>query len=187
MQSTSLHQQLHDVLNNLDATYLDLVGGKLWAGITASPHSSSFVAGTAADDEINQARTIAAMKNLPWDEWGKKYAKCHHCGKQGHIHPNCPIYLDKIKSGKIKRGVMRPSPCGPPKACPPGHPAQQIYFMKDPQAYAFFSAFQALFTTDEGAGDNNDALTKANNAAQDQDTEEDDLHGFLSMVGYFRE
>jgi hypothetical protein len=29
MQSTSLQQQLHGVLNNLKATYLDLVGGKL--------------------------------------------------------------------------------------------------------------------------------------------------------------
>jgi hypothetical protein len=54
------------------------------------------VAGTANDDEIAQACAMAAMKNLPWDEWVKKYAKCHHCGAQDHIHPNCPIYLDKI-------------------------------------------------------------------------------------------
>jgi hypothetical protein len=99
MQSTSLQQHLHGILNNLKATYLNLVGGKLWAGVTASPHGSSFMAGTANDDEIAQARAMAAMKNLPWDEWVKKYPKCHHCGEQGHIHPNCPIYLDKIKSG----------------------------------------------------------------------------------------
>jgi hypothetical protein len=72
MQSTSLQQQLHNVLNDLKATNLDLVGGKLWAGITASPHGSSFVAGDANNDEIAQARTMAAMKNLPWDEWVKK-------------------------------------------------------------------------------------------------------------------
>jgi hypothetical protein len=48
--------------------------------------------------------------------------------------------------------------------------------MKDPKANAFFSAFQALFTTDEGADDNNDTLAKANNAAHDQDAEDNDLH-----------
>jgi hypothetical protein len=124
---------------------------------------------------------------LPWDEWVKKYAKCPHCGEQGHICPNCPIHLDKIKSGKIKRGGMHPSPCGLPKSCPPGRPAQQHDFMKDPKAKAFFSAFQALSTTDEGEDNNNDALAEANNAAHDQDTGDIDLHGFLSMVGYLKE
>jgi hypothetical protein len=187
MQSTSLQQQLHNILNNLKATYLNLVGSKLWAGITASPHGSSFMAGTTNNDEIAQACAMAAMKNLPWDEWVKKYATCHHCSEQGHIHPNCPIYLDKIKSGKIKRGGMRSSPRGPPKSHPPGHHAQQGDFMKDPKTKAFFSAFQALFTTDEGAGNNNDALAKANNAVHDRDAGDNDLHGFLSMVGYLKE
>ncbi len=145
------------------------------------------MAGTANDDEIAQACAMAAMKNLPWDEWVKKYAKCHHCSEQGHILPNCPIYLDKIKSGKIKQGGTHPSPCGPPKSCPPGRPTQQHNFMKDPKAKAFFSAFQALFTTDEGADNGNDALAKANNAAYNQDTGDNDLHGFLSMVGYLKE
>ena len=82
---------------------------------------------------------------------------------------------------------MGPSPRAQPKSCPLGHPAQQRDFMKDPEAKAFFSAFQALFTTDEGADDNNDALTKANDAANDQGAEDNDLHGFLSMVGYLKE
>jgi hypothetical protein len=123
MQSTSLQQQLHNVLKNLEATYFNLVEGKLWVGVTASPCGSSFMAGTTNNDEIAQACAMAATKNLPWDEWVKKYAKCHQCGEQGHIHPNCPIYLDKIKSGKIKRGGTCPSPRGPPKSCPLGCPA----------------------------------------------------------------
>ncbi len=154
-----------------------MVGSKLWAGVTAFPHGSSFMVGTTNNDEIAQARAMAVMKNLPWDEWVKKFTKCHHCGEQGHIRPNCPIYLDKIKSAKSS----------PPKACPPGCPTQQRDFMKDPKAKAFFSAFQALFTTDEGADDNNDTLAKANNAAHNQDAEDNDLHGFLSMVGYLKE
>jgi hypothetical protein len=145
------------------------------------------MAGPATSDEIAQARAMAAMKNLPWDDWVKKYEKFHHCGEHGHIRPNCPSYLDKIKSGEIKRGRMHPSPHGPPKSCPPGHPAQQRDFMKDPKAKAFFLAFQALFTTDEGAHDDNDALAKANNAAHNRDTGDNELHGFLLMVGYLKE
>ncbi len=140
MQSTSMQQQLHDILNNLEATCLDLLGGKFWAGITASSHGSSFMAGTADGDEVTQAHTMVAMKDLSWDEWVNMYAKCHHCGEQSHIHPNCPMYLDKIKSGKIKRCRTCPSPCGPPKSCPPGCSAQQRDFMKDPKAKAFFLA-----------------------------------------------
>jgi hypothetical protein len=187
MQSTSLQQQLHDVLNYLKATYLNLVGGELWAGVTTSPHGSSFMASTANDDEIAQAQAMVAMKNLPLDQWVKKYAKCHHCGEQGHIRPNCPIYLDNIMSGEIKQDGMHPSPCGPPKSCSLGHPTQQRDFMKDPKAKAFFSAFQAFFTTDVGADDDNHALAKANNAAHNQDAGDNDLHGFLSMVGYLKE
>jgi hypothetical protein len=47
------------------------------------------VAGINNDDEVDQARAMVAMvamKDLPWDEWVKKYAKCHLCGEQGHIH-----------------------------------------------------------------------------------------------------
>ncbi len=54
-----------------------------------SPHGSTFVAGINNDDEVDQARAMVAMvamKDLPWDEWVKKYAKCHLCGEQGHIH-----------------------------------------------------------------------------------------------------
>jgi hypothetical protein len=46
MSYNSLQTQLNDVLNDLKSTYLDLVGGKLWAGVNASPTKSSFVAGS---------------------------------------------------------------------------------------------------------------------------------------------
>jgi hypothetical protein len=36
-QDTSLHTQHVDVRNNLESVYLDLVGGKLWAGVNATP------------------------------------------------------------------------------------------------------------------------------------------------------
>ncbi len=126
-------------------------------------------------------------KDLPWNEWVKKHAKCHYCSEQGHIRPNCPIYLDKIKFGKIKRDRMHPSPCGWLKSCLLGCPAQQRDFMKGSKAKAFFLSFQALFTTDEGADDGNDALVEANNAAHNQGAGDNDLHGFHYMLGYLKE
>jgi hypothetical protein len=68
MQSTPLQQQLHDFLNDLEATYLNLVGGKLLAGVTASPYGSSFVAGTANNSYCTLAKyamcpiTMAAQR-----------------------------------------------------------------------------------------------------------------------------
>ncbi len=43
MQTSSLQTQHNDVLNDLEATYLDLVGGKLWAGVNSSPTKSAFL------------------------------------------------------------------------------------------------------------------------------------------------
>jgi hypothetical protein len=54
------------------------------------------------DDEVKQAQAMAAMKILPWDEWVKWYAKCHHFQEKGHICSHCPIYIEKAKSGKIR-------------------------------------------------------------------------------------
>jgi hypothetical protein len=45
MKNTSLQNQLNDVLKDLETSYLDLVGGKLWAGINSSPQGSAFIQG----------------------------------------------------------------------------------------------------------------------------------------------
>jgi hypothetical protein len=112
MMNTSLQNQLNDVLNDLETSYLNLVGGKLWAGINSSPQGSAFIAGSGYNYEVEHAQAMAAMKNMPWEEWVKLYAKCHHCGEKGHIRPDCPKYLQQIKSGKIICGPkhQRPGP-----------------------------------------------------------------------------
>ncbi len=121
MKNTSLQNQLNDVLNDLETSYLDLVGEKLWAGINSSPQGSAFIAGSGYKDKVEHAQAMAAMKNMPWDEWVTLYAKCHHCGEKGHIRPDCPKYLQQIKSGKIVHGPKHqcPGPRGPPLSCPP--------------------------------------------------------------------
>ncbi len=122
MKNTSLQNQLNDFLNNLETFYLNLVGGKLLAGINSSPQGSAFIAGSGYNYKVEHAQAMAAMKNMQWEEWVKFYAKSHHCGEKGHIHPDCPKYLQQIKSGEILHGPKHqsPGPCGPRLSCPPG-------------------------------------------------------------------
>ncbi len=56
MSNNSLQTQLNYVMNDLESTYLDLVGGKLWAVDNASPTKSSFIAGSTNDAEIKDAK-----------------------------------------------------------------------------------------------------------------------------------
>jgi hypothetical protein len=65
-KDTSLHTQLINVLNDLESVYLDLVGGKLWAGVNATPQASSFKAALADGDDAN-AVLLATVKHMPAD------------------------------------------------------------------------------------------------------------------------
>jgi hypothetical protein len=94
MKGKSLQSQLCNLLDDIEMTYLDLVGGNKWDGIVASTVQSSFISNGPHDDgDEREARALAAKSNIPWNEWVKLYAKCHHCGAKGHIHPHCPDYL----------------------------------------------------------------------------------------------
>ncbi len=198
MKNTSLQNQLNNVLNDHKTSYLNLVGGKLWAGINFSSQGSAFIAGSGYKDEVEHAQAMAAMKNMPWDEWVKLYAKCHHCGEKGHI---CLIALNtfnKIKSGKIVRGPkhQRPGPCGPPLSPPPGRgpprpPGRaepQRDFMKEPKAKALLLAFQALFTNDKNNIEEEDESNDKQDGDADNDQEvDDDVRAFLSLVGSLKD
>ncbi len=79
----SLQARLCNLLANIEATYLDFVGGNSWDGIAPLPAQLSFWADrtTNADDYECEARALAAKSKLPWDDWVKLYADCHYCGK----------------------------------------------------------------------------------------------------------
>jgi hypothetical protein len=195
MCGSSLLSQLNNLLSDLEVTYLDLVGGNKWDGITAKPSTSSFFNKIDDADDEDTARALAAKSNIPWEEWVKKFAKCHHCGKQGHIHPNCPDYLKKVASGEItqvkhprypQRRSPRENRNDPPRRHdkngtndPPRHHDKN--FLKNPKAKAFLSAFQALFCEDSGNDEDADEVTKDNE--DDHKDGNNDLHTFLSMVG----
>jgi hypothetical protein len=183
VQSSSLQTQLNEVLNDLEATYLDLVGGKLWAGVNASPTKAAFVGDQTIDDKLEEARALALQKKLPFAEWEKLYAECHECGKKGHIRPNCPIYLEKVKTGQVKPPVHRRKP--------PGLPKPRRDFSKDPKAKAFWvAAFNAMFGDDTEEDKDDNSSADANNNHEDKQHEEnadEDMRSFLSMVGSLKE
>jgi hypothetical protein len=71
-----------------------------------------------------------------------------------------------------------------------GNRMQPPQNLKDPKAKAFLSAFQAsfqaLFANEEASEDNNDEEDKDSPTLDDCDVDDDDnddLHGFISMVG----
>ncbi len=190
MRGSSLQSQLSNLLNDIEATYLDLVSGNSWNGIVASPAQSSFMAnGQQVEVDEREARALAAKSNIPWDEWVKLYAKCHHCGEKGHIRP-CPDYLRKINSGEIKRpyrpnrSQAHPTNRGVPQA-------SRQNFLKDPKAKAFLSAFNALFN----GGDNNvDKKVSGDDKSSNSEGEEqvhgefdEDIYNFLAKVGSLKE
>jgi hypothetical protein len=189
MKGKSIQSQLCNLLDDIEMTYLDLVGGNKWDGIVASPVPSSFIANGPLDDsDEHEARALAAKSNISWDDWVKLYAKCHHCGAKGHICPHCPDYLKKLESGEIKRpfrpskSQSRPTNRGVPQ------PRRQN-FMKDPKMKAFLSAFNALFD-----GSVNKASVEGNKDDSQSDVDDhaeedidDDVYNFLAKVGSLKE
>jgi hypothetical protein len=192
MSNNSLQTQLNDVLNDLESTYLDLVVGKLWASVNASPTKSSFVAGSTEDDEIKDAKALAALKKIPFDEWAKLHAVCYQCGEKGHIHPPCPKYIEQVKLGGLKP-PSKAHPCAPPVAQPPGLPNPWRDYSKNQKAKAIWAAaFKALFN--DGCIDdlNSNDGNGSNKGNQDKDElpnnkTNKDLCGFLFMVDYLKE
>ena len=68
MCGSSLLSQLNNLLSDLEVTYLDLVGGNKWDGITATPSTSSFFNEIVDAADEDTARAIAAKSNIPWEE-----------------------------------------------------------------------------------------------------------------------
>jgi hypothetical protein len=151
------------------------------------------LAGNIDDDaKFKGTQAMAAKINLPWDKWVKLYAKYHHCGDKGHIRPQYPDYIKKVRLGEIKHtnGSNRPSPCIPPSArssnC--SFPLCRNNFLKDPKAKAFLSAFQALFADKElNEEDNNNKNHDVKDDDKPNDNTNNDLHNFLLMVGSLKE
>ena len=105
LKNSTLHNQLIEALHNLENKYQELIGGKKWAGVghTGLLQGSLFKVSTEdPEQEIQDAHAYATIKKIPFEEWCKKYAICHHCRKKGHIRPNCKKFRADVAAGKIK-------------------------------------------------------------------------------------
>jgi hypothetical protein len=189
MKKSSLQSQLSILLGDIEATYLDLVGGNKWEGITASPPASSFIASPTNDDiDERDARALAAKADMPWDEWVRKFAECHYCGKKGHIRPDCPDYLKKIESGEIKKPFRphRNQPRPNYRRVPPPRRPQKSN--TNPKMKAFLSAFNALFDDNDETPmlDGGDEGSTTGDDIDDAEVDKD-VYNFLAKVGCLKE
>ena len=98
----------------------------------------------------------------------RKYAKCTHCGKIGHIRPQCPLYLNAIASGAIKHPEYKPNggDWRAPKKGGPNTPCHN--FLKNPKAKAFLLAFKSLMN-DSDDSDEDDVGNNKETAVDDDD------------------
>jgi hypothetical protein len=105
LKNSNLHNQLIENLNDLENKYQELIGGKKLAGVghTGLLQGSLFKISTEdPEQEMLNACAYAALKRIPFHEWCKNYATCHHCGKKGHIRPDCKLFKADVAAGKIK-------------------------------------------------------------------------------------
>ena len=133
-----------------------------------------------------------ALRKIPFDEWAKLHAVCHHCGEKGHICPHCPKYIEQVKLGGLKP-PSKARPCAPPVAQPPSLPNPWCDYSKNQKAKAIWAAaFKALFNDDCVDKLNSNDGNNSNEGNQDKDEfpnkeADEDLRDFLSMVGYLIE
>jgi len=206
MKNISLQNQLVDVLNDLENTYLELVGGKQWHGIghAGMDQGSSFL--TSHDND--EARALAAKLRIPWDDWVKIHCVCHYCHEKGHIRPKCPKYLADIASGKIKRNDVRdntrmgsrsPADGGKQrfndkfKQTPPADGGKQRFNDKfknaSPKFKTLLAAFQAWSTDDDNNDQHEDHehLEAPNDDIVDKDLDDEEAFGFFSALASLKE
>jgi len=193
LKNISLQTQLVDVLNDLENTYLELVGGKQWHGVghAGMNQGSSFLTSKDEDD----ARALAAKLRIPWDEWVKIHGVCHYCGEKGHIHPKCPKYLADIASGKIKRNDLRDNTRNGSRT--PGNGGKRFNekYNKNSQKFkTLMAAFQA-WRTDDNDDDKNEAPQENEHeehveAPQENDADkidDEEAFGFFSALASLKE
>jgi hypothetical protein len=142
------------------------------------------------EQEMLNVCAYAALKRIPFEEWCKNNATCHHCGKKGHIHPDCKLFKADVAAGKIK---LRSGQTHDNRAHHRGireenagrKPPFRKNFSKDPKAKALVSAFAAFYAGNREEDDEDDVKPSKDKEEEDEPTK--DQLEFLSMVGSLKE
>jgi hypothetical protein len=212
-KDTFLHTQLIDILNDLESVYLDLVSSKLWAGVNAAPQASSFKAALANGDDANavvlaavkhmpvdvKKRVLVAVKTLPWEEWVKLYATCHHCGKKD-MSVQCALYsLQQSSPARSIPNILAISTictrslpsvnCLGKLAIISSLPKTSRILKQRHSCLLFKLRSKHFFANEEVSNDDNDGEDKDLPRSDDCNVNDDDndLRGFLSMVGSLKD
>ncbi len=85
-----LHKQVSSILDDLEQKYQQLITAKKWEGVGhlgMIQGKLSFKAATIDDDDAT-ANANLAKQRISYEDW-EKLLKCHHCGAQGHVWPQC--------------------------------------------------------------------------------------------------
>ncbi len=151
-------------------------------------NKSAFNATANLNNEVQSYATYVNNKAslLKFDKWAKLQT-CHHCGKKGHVCPNCRKYLAEKANGTLpppgKKRLTRPAPAF--------NKYRHEKLQKDPKLKALLSAFSA-FTT-KYLADSQPVASETMANGDDHDNlasgaeDEDDINAFLGMVGALKE
>jgi len=129
---------------------------------------------------------------IPWEEWIRKHAICIHCGKPGHIRPQCPLYLEAVASGALKPPTYKPKKDDRRAPMKGGPKLSPNNFLKNPKGKALLSAFNSLLLDSDDSDDDNKEENNEDTAVNydknnDQASDDNDLQGFLSMLGSLKD
>ena len=188
VKGTSLYTQLVGLLTDLENAYLELIGGQLWEGVGhpgLDQHASSFKVTGEYKNPPGKLRD-----GIPWEEWIRNI--CIHCGKPGHIRPQCPLYLEAVASGALKPPTYKPKKDdrhAPTKGSPK---TSRNNFLKNPKGKALLSAFKSLLLDSDDSDEDDKAFTNEDTTVDDdenndQASDDNDLQGFLSMLGSLKD
>jgi hypothetical protein len=94
--------------NNLVSTYHLINEYKCWQPKSATPDSFGVAFAPKGNGKVDQKNNDGS--------WQKK-ATCHHCGKIGHIRPNCPVCWKTMKTRRptTTSPTLRQSPPRTPR------------------------------------------------------------------------
>jgi hypothetical protein len=191
LKNSTLHNQLIEALHDLDNKYQELIGSKKLAGVghTGLLQGSLFKVSTEdPEQEIQDTHAYAPIKKIPFEEWCKKYAIGHHCGKKGHICPNCKKFRADVATGKIKLNHQPHDNCQRGVGEDYGRkPPLCKNFNKDLKAKALVSAFAAFFAGNTGYDNDKDVESPPDEKKENNHKPTEDQLAFLSMVGSLNE
>ena len=178
--SLSPHDQLTNLLRDLESAYLDIKAGGKWIGAGtegAQSGASVFTAGISHEDQedygeyaIYKASTPASQL-LPFKEWVKT-ATCRYCNRIGHIRPDCKRRKADLSNGiNAQRSPALTTKTSTPSSDTTPPPATRPSTLTRLRDHPQFKALKAAFEMIDSSSDEQ-ISNEAHAAIMDEDVTE---------------